>query len=139
MTLNVTYKEIMYPKAAAILTEVIKGMGKNEYHHLHGLCYLLAGQTEISYSLLEQLGKKWPKFSGDPEYPVPCPNVPRPCVAYHCTSKLYDQSTEYGRNRLAFAKYLLMVCHTPATFPRLTNDSLPKLQTNRPSRRNHKR
>ena len=49
---------------------------------------------------------RWPKFSGDPDYPVPHPEKGA-YVAYLTARKRFDQNTEYGRNRWELLHFLI--------------------------------
>ena len=53
--------------------------------------------------------KYWPDFSGDPEYPVPHPEL-KPDDAYDRASKLeaqFDLSTSYGNKRMEYLDFLI--------------------------------
>ena len=50
--------------------------------------------------------RRWPKYSGERNYPVPHPDK-NADVAYFVTEKRFDQSTEYGRNRWELLHFLI--------------------------------
>lgn len=58
--------------------------------------------------------KRWPKFSGDIEYPVPHPER-RPREAYDKSLRMWERDTEYGKNRWELLEFIIgeveKACH----------------------------
>ena len=50
--------------------------------------------------------KRWPKFSGNPDYPVSHPRL-MPDEAYFDTKHYFEKYTEYGRNRWELLHFLI--------------------------------
>ncbi len=83
-----------------------------------GICWNLAEELtpedeweasgSMCWSISEMVGtlsQDWPMFSGDPEYPVPHPDMdPEPA---YLEPDLWDAETEYGRNRLSLLEFLI--------------------------------
>ena len=56
---------------------------------------------------VENMAPKWYKFSGDAEYPIPHPTMTADAAYVYCRSIMWDDETEYGRNRLEFLDFLI--------------------------------
>lgn len=75
--------------------------------------YCLAN-GEPAYCLINELSKKWPKFSGIPSYPVPVPDSLKPhyaregipCEAIY-DSQLNKWEGEYGELRRELLQFLI--------------------------------
>lgn len=61
-------------------------------------------RTDIS-KMVGTLSQDWPRFSEDPGYPVPHPDM-GPQAAY-LEPDHWDAETEYGRNRLSLLEFLI--------------------------------
>lgn len=119
-------------KLIECLTRLIEGKGAKsaaDPYHARNLCALL--RRFIGTKELEDIMAKWPGFSGCTAFPVPCSleglrELKDKGILFHYINDLsppderaelafmgvmyeyfWDQSTEYGRNRLALAKWLL--------------------------------
>ena len=75
----------------------------------NGICrniHYLLGEVEAPAALrvMRELSREWPLFSGDPEYPVPCPDLD-PFEAYVSPYKKW--SGPYGEARLDLLQFLI--------------------------------
>lgn len=88
------------------LTKVTTG----KHSFTYGLCTVMGAvyYSEQDYFDLRSYMKDWPKYSGAPLYPVPHPELSAG-LAYetYMYTGLYDKRTEYGRNRIELAEYLI--------------------------------
>ena len=76
-----------------------------------GLCHNVG--VKLTYSeesawirVCPVLYKEWPKYSGIPAYPVPS-STKDPDMAYWDTDDMYDTETQYGRDRLELAQFMI--------------------------------
>ena len=86
----------------AELLEALKQVHKQPMPRA-GICHQLElrrRDEDADYWLCKIRGlfRKWPKFSGIIDYPVPHPTE-SPCVAYAETVDMWDRRTEYGQAR----------------------------------------
>lgn len=73
----------------------------------HVLEHAPIGQHTVYARILRDLMETWPKYSGNPYYPVPHP-IHHPEFAYDAAyNKRWDPTTEYGANRLELLEYLI--------------------------------
>ena len=59
---------------------------------------------------LERLWKKWPKFSGNPRFPIPSPDTGPPGSAFYQgvdEGTNWDKRTKYGRLRWELLDFLI--------------------------------
>lgn len=92
--------DIDAPSSLGICTHVAVYL--NDSHDCH-IAYM--GVTDF----LEQYFESWPKFSGNPDYPVPHPLL-TPAEAfstYAHAGMMFTTHSEYGRNRRELLAFLI--------------------------------
>lgn len=80
--------------------------------HYGGICSVLQVSDRM---LTHKLMREWPKFSGNPTFPVPHPTKD-PEIAY-IEDYLWDLDTEYGRNRMELVNWLISQLAPPVLSP----------------------
>lgn len=93
------------PAWVAIVVKSLKRSNLLKYK-CTGLCS--AALTHMPRNERRRLFGAWPKFSGDYVFPVPeYTSAPQGAFDYAAhNGKMYDQTTEYGRNRLELAEFI---------------------------------
>lgn len=79
-----------------------------------GICrYVITHRKSYHANMdtLKCLFEAWPGFSGDAEYPIPCPNGGSPVLAFDYTKfeHFYDRKHPYGKLRMAFLDWAIDV------------------------------
>lgn len=72
-----------------------------------GICSVVFwhGFSKTAQRNLDRLMRRWPEYSGYPDYPVPHP-VLSPGVAFWRSNNLWDKHTQYGKARIRLALWL---------------------------------
>ena len=96
------------------MLEALKQVRDVDYLHTYGsicsnvqtaLIFTDVGMQDI-VDFLAPYFERWPKYSGERNYPVPHPDKSAD-VAYFLTKERFDQSTEYGRNRWELLHFII--------------------------------
>lgn len=97
-----------------VSTDPNRGICCALYSRYHEFCFHMSLSDEMDEptrrtdldSFLEPYFRRWPKFSGNIEYPVPHPEL-NPYTAYNEARNLWDRDTEYGRNRWDLLEFII--------------------------------
>lgn len=78
----------------------------------NGICSNVLSHVPTSLrEAIEELMEKWPEFSGDSSYPVPCPHGGDPGLIYEGymdeMQNMYDHGDKYGQSRQRLVKHLI--------------------------------
>lgn len=109
------------PLQKALLT-ILEQLSPDTIHKAFGICsnvrrniwfkdfndapiddqYYTSGIMSALYSLMD----KWPKHSGNIDYPV-SDTIYNPIAAYHANRNHWDITTDYGKNRYELLNWLI--------------------------------
>ena len=90
--------DIDAPSRLGICPHVVNYLNDSHYYHISCI-----GVVDF----LGQYFESWPKFSGNPDYPVPHPSLPPREAFARCTEGKFNKDTEYGRNRRELLAFLI--------------------------------
>lgn len=88
---------------AALIT--VRNAGGNDQHGI--CCAIAAGVNDLenAWKMLEKLFVKWPKFSGNPNYPIN--GGARAYNKAKSSTALWDRNTDYGILRWELLEWLI--------------------------------
>ena len=94
-------------QALTELRELVEWQDSPRTYPTWGICFMLKRKIGMPCPILDPWIKKWPMFSGDIVYPVPCPNND-PLTAFNsrCAGSLFNYD-EYAQNRRELLAWLI--------------------------------
>ena len=90
------------------LRELVECQDSPRTYPTWGICFMLKRKIGMPSPILDSWIQKWPMFSGDMAYPVPCPNGTSPLTAFNIryAGTLFNYD-EYGQNRRELLSWLI--------------------------------
>ena len=89
------------------LRELVESQDSPCTYPTWGICFMLKRKIGMPSTVLDHWIQKWPMFSGDIVYPVPCPNSD-PLTAFNSryAATLFNHD-EYAQNRRELLAWLI--------------------------------